>query len=225
MYDDKILSKTTPFFIQEWRRKIFHNIYAKDKFLATISERPPRLLKRYSGVALPLDLPDEDILQDDADMAQSRVTSEGWHMAGVRSCSSWTRVRSHIAEMLELVLEYRFRAVTEENLARLRKASERNWKTWASIPSTLRYDPKCWMENSDSQECFMLTNVYLRFLHCDFLIWRTLSKHDSEAQMQLLQTSSYILSLVQELGSFRRRGISFHARFAYVVSPLLFLST
>lgn len=64
----------------------------------------------------------------------------------------------------------------------------------------------------------MLTSVFLTFLHCDFLIWRILEPHDDESKLQLVQVAGNILTLIQELGSFRRRETSFHMRFAYVVS-------
>lgn len=62
MYKDSYTTLNTPFFLAQWRRRFFYDVYSKDKFVATLSERPPRLLKKYSSVHLPLDLPDNVML-------------------------------------------------------------------------------------------------------------------------------------------------------------------
>ncbi len=98
-----------------------------------------------------------------------------------------------------------------------RNTSRRNWMLWATVPQHLRYSPRSWTEYPDSDACFMLTSVFLTFLHCDFLIWRILEKQDAESKRQLIKVAGDILALIQELGSFRRRQASFHVRFAYIV--------
>ena len=99
--------------------------------------------------------------------------------------------------------------------------SNRKWEVWAAIPQHLRYSPSLWTQCSDPHNCFMLTSIYLTFLHSDFLIWRILEKHDDVAKLRLIRVAGDILGLIQELGSFRRRHVSFHLRFAYVVSGLV----
>jgi hypothetical protein len=64
----------------------------------------------------------------------------------------------------------------------------------------------------------MLTVILLSFLQCDFQIFHTLEQNDPSAKQQLLKVSADMISLIEELGSFRRKAIYLHRRFSYIVS-------
>ncbi|OAA73006.1 Zn(2)-C6 fungal-type DNA-binding domain protein [Akanthomyces lecanii RCEF 1005] len=193
IFQDSFNKKDAPFFLTQWRQKFFYDLYSKDKFLANLFARPPRLLKIYSDVQKPWELPDEFLLGATEADAAARLTPDGWDRHRVLSPASWIRLRSITGEIAETVLKFRFQSATEDTVTELKNTSRRNWMLWATIPQHLRYSPRSWSEYPDSDACFMLTSVFLTFLHCD------------------------ILALIQELGSFRRRQASFHIRFAYIM--------
>jgi hypothetical protein len=101
---------------------VFAAVYYKDKFLSRLFDRPPRLLKRHSDSKLPLDLTDADILGNSAELAEARnkLTPDGWNVERKFCPSTWTRVRCILAEILEVILEYKFRPPTIENIAELK---------------------------------------------------------------------------------------------------------
>jgi hypothetical protein len=111
-----------PFFLVECRRKVFAKAYYTDKFLATLFDRPPRLLKRYSDTQLPLDLTDAELLADTAVLIEARrqLTRDGWSTEEKFCASTWTRVRYLLAEMLEEILEYKYHPMTIENISALK---------------------------------------------------------------------------------------------------------
>ncbi|KAJ4156053.1 hypothetical protein LMH87_001267 [Akanthomyces muscarius] len=217
IFQDSFNKKDAPFFLTQWRQKFFYDLYSKDKFLANLFARPPRLLKIYSDVQKPWELPDEFLLGATEADAATRLTPDGWDRHRVLSPASWIRLRSITGEIAETVLKFRFQSATEDTVTELKNTSRRNWMLWATIPQHLRYSPRSWTECPDSDACFMLTSVFLTFLHCDFSIWRILEKQDAESKRQLIKIAGEILALIQELGSFRRRQASFHVRFAYIM--------
>jgi Fungal specific transcription factor domain len=111
-----------PFFLSQYRKRVFAKAYYTDKFIATILDRPPRLLKRYSDTTWPLDLGDTKILAsaEELEEACQSLTEEGWNRPGTFCASTWARLRYIIAQMLEQILEYNFQPLTTENAAKLR---------------------------------------------------------------------------------------------------------
>ncbi|KAJ6141208.1 hypothetical protein N7470_010104 [Penicillium chermesinum] len=71
----------TPLFLTECRRKVFAKAYHTDKYLATLFDRPPRLLKRHADSKLPLDLADSEILASPSGIAKARssLSPDGWN--------------------------------------------------------------------------------------------------------------------------------------------------
>lgn len=122
VYRESFNAVDCPFFLTECRRKVFAKAYHTDKFLATLFDRPPRLLKRHSDSILPLDLADAEILADSAELTEARdkLTPDGWNTEGKFHPSSWTRARCITGKMLEEILEYKFRPMTTENISKLK---------------------------------------------------------------------------------------------------------
>lgn len=112
----------TPFFLVECRRKVFAKVYYIDKFISTLFDRPPRLLKRHSDSKWPLDLADAEVLAGPAELAQAqaKLTPDGWNAEGKFCASTWARVRCITAEMLEEIYEYNFCPMTADNVAKLK---------------------------------------------------------------------------------------------------------
>lgn len=115
----------TPFFLAEVRRKVFAKAYHRDQFVATLFDRPPRLLRRHSDCKWPLDLADSEILGNPfgSGDAQAKLTSDGWSSEGKFNPSTWARVRFLTGEMLEEILEYKCRPMTADSIQELKYVS------------------------------------------------------------------------------------------------------
>jgi hypothetical protein len=122
IYRESFIATNTPFFLAEYRRKVFAKAYHKDKVLASLFDRPPRLLRRYSDTMMPLDLTDMEILANPTELLEARdkLNSDGWNSEERFCASTWTRVRFILAELLEEVLEYKFHAITTETVVKLK---------------------------------------------------------------------------------------------------------
>ncbi|CEJ93316.1 hypothetical protein VHEMI08910 [[Torrubiella] hemipterigena] len=161
--------------------------------------------------------------------ALSMVTADDWNNQQTISATSWFRMRSFTAEFLEKALKYKLRPATSENITKLRNASKCHWDAWETLPTQLRYYSNCWLIDSDPQVSFMKASIYITYLHCDYLICKMIEQHDELGRQRALTVSAQILSLIQEIGSFRRRNPVFHMRFAYLLvwdglSPAITLS-
>ncbi|KAF2163517.1 hypothetical protein M409DRAFT_57409 [Zasmidium cellare ATCC 36951] len=231
IYQESQITVDTPFFLAECRRRTYARAYRNDKFISALLDRPPRLLKRRSNVELPLDLTDEELLAEPGELAlaRGRLTSEGWAQTGCISAATWARIRVVTAEMTEEIFEYRWLPVHPESIIALRALADRNRQTWSSLPSHVQYTSAAWQSGSDPQNCFMLVSVLLGFLNTEFQLFQMIEKHDVDAAQRLILVSSEIVSLVLELGSYRRKAVYMHARFSDVLlyfglAPALVLS-
>lgn len=112
LYCDVWIRANAPFFLSELRRRVHGKIYQADKAIAALVHRPPKLLGRYSTVAMPLDLSDEDMLapQEQRDQAVAALTPDGWNTEGIFQTATWVRLRILAGRMLEQSFEYRFQA-------------------------------------------------------------------------------------------------------------------
>lgn len=117
-----MVSSQTPFFLAEVRRRTFVKSYYLDITLSSLVNRPPRILRRYSDCKVPLNLANEDIFLDAAQVARaiSKLTLDGWNTESKYFPTSCIRLRFMAAEIREAVLEYEFRPLTQENIVELR---------------------------------------------------------------------------------------------------------
>ena len=120
LFQDSFNLRDAPFFLSQWRQRLFYDVYSKDKFLANIFARPPRLLETYSNVQKPLDLPDDFLLGATEEEAATRVDAAGWACDKTVSPASWIRLRSITGGMAEMVLQYRFQSVTKDTVTDLK---------------------------------------------------------------------------------------------------------
>ncbi|KAK3063144.1 hypothetical protein LTS18_002648 [Coniosporium uncinatum] len=103
-------SASIPFFLAELRKRAFASAYGDDKIASIFLGRPPRLSHRYCVIQAPLDLHEDELLSEGAELqsALNGLDADGWNKAGlVRRCG-WVRVglRSNIIreDILELSL-------------------------------------------------------------------------------------------------------------------------
>ena len=102
---------------------MFVATYHHDKMIATLCDRPPRLLRRYSDCKMPLDLTDEELLIEDPLQLATllrNLTSEGWCAEHRYSNSSWARLRFSLAMSREEVLEYSYQPLTPDIILKLK---------------------------------------------------------------------------------------------------------
>ncbi|KAK4501066.1 hypothetical protein PRZ48_006872 [Zasmidium cellare] len=231
IYRERFITIDTPFFLAECRRRTYARAYRNDKFISALLDRPPRLLKRRSNVDFPLDLTDEELLAEPGELAlaRGRLTPDGWAQSGFINAATWARCRSITAEMTEEIFEYRWQPITGELIAALKTLADKNRKTWSSLPSHVQYTSQSWQSGTDPQNCFMLMSVLLGFLHTEFQLFQMIEKHDADAAQRLNLVSAEMVSLILELGSYRRKAVYLHARFSDVLlyfglAPALLLS-
>ena len=96
-------------------------MYHYDKSMASIFDRPPRVLKRYSDCEIPLNLSDEEVLSEPVvlDEARRRLTEDGWNTEEKYLSSTWTRIRYLTAGLREEILEGELHTMTADRIARL----------------------------------------------------------------------------------------------------------
>ena len=97
----------TPFFLAQTRKKIFISAYGHDKSIASFLGRPPRLSHRYCKIEMPLDLSDDELFLEGAELeaALARLDANGWNTSGNVSRTTWQRVWSHYSRIREDILE------------------------------------------------------------------------------------------------------------------------
>ena len=113
-----------PFYLAECRKRIFAATYQQDKMTSLLTDRPPRLIRRYSNCKMPLDLSDADLLVEDPMQPfniQLGLTQDGWCTSPRYSGSSWARMRFKLATFYEEILENVFEPLTPEYVARMRQ--------------------------------------------------------------------------------------------------------
>ncbi|PPJ54981.1 hypothetical protein CBER1_05643 [Cercospora berteroae] len=108
----------TPFFLSELRKKIFISAFGHDKTIATFLGRPPRLSHRYCKMESPLDLSDEEVVSEGADLqaALSQLDENGWNTSGHLHRNTWLRVWFKQASLREEILEIAL-GTDEEDIA------------------------------------------------------------------------------------------------------------
>lgn len=97
----------TPFFLAEFRKKIFISAYGHDKVIATFLGRPPRLSHRYCKMEMPLDLSDDELFLEGAELDAVLATLDpnGWNTRGNLNRCTWIRVWFQHCRLREDILE------------------------------------------------------------------------------------------------------------------------
>nr|POE77934.1 hypothetical protein CFP56_09576 [Quercus suber] len=122
IHRDGINAANVPFFLSECRRKTFAAAYHFDKFVSTLLDRPPRILRRYSDCTMPLDLSDDELLgvPEVVQQARDRLTDLGWNTDGRYAPATWQRLRYVLGVFREEIQEYPYRPSDPPNNAKLK---------------------------------------------------------------------------------------------------------
>ncbi|KAF7713758.1 Fungal Zn(2)-Cys(6) binuclear cluster domain-containing protein [Penicillium ucsense] len=201
--DDKV-----PQFLMETRRRVFAAAYQLDKSVATFLGRPTRIPLRYSDCSMPLDLPDDAFVSDQAQLEyRSRdLDSDNWNVRGVYQRASWLRVRYIISTFREEILEVSLQNVTPHVVNVLNDISRRSRLAWEALPAHLQHTPQCWDTDHPLAARIMLSVSYLAHLYNDLLIQRLLAgRENPRGSPALLAVSSEILSSILAMDSQREQ--------------------
>ena len=96
-----------PSAMSEAKRRILCGAFKADKQLATISGRPPLLVRTFVSTPLPLDLSDETLLAGGAvlDTAVRNLDSNGWNTEGKILPVTMLRARTMLSCIRDAILE------------------------------------------------------------------------------------------------------------------------
>lgn len=106
LHQDRTLNTQLPFFITEFRVRIFFSVWVHDKFLAMFLGRPPRLSHRHCAVIQPYDLSDEQWCLPEPRLSQALAKLvNGSTVSGDMNRITWRRSSYGLGLMREDVLE------------------------------------------------------------------------------------------------------------------------
>jgi hypothetical protein len=94
--------------MREFRRRLYASIYRSDKTLAVFYGRPPMMGWRYSDRKMLLDISDQAVTSEDAEVLKaelSKLDSAGWNTEGHLHPATFGRMRCQLAVFKERLLE------------------------------------------------------------------------------------------------------------------------
>ncbi|KAF2807241.1 uncharacterized protein BDZ99DRAFT_573110 [Mytilinidion resinicola] len=169
----------TPFFIAEFRKRLFVQAYGNDKSTAAFVGRPPRLSHQYCLLQLPLDLSDEQLMADGLDLSDALtcLDEEGWNSRGTISACTWARICAHNARIYEDILEISLGVLDQDIVAKAHAIEQKAQSAWDRLPSHLRVNSENpWDLKRAPVEHIFLYGIQLEHLDQRFLIQRALIK-------------------------------------------------
>jgi hypothetical protein len=203
LHNEIKVNDTTPFFISEFRKRLFICAYEDDKYAALFVGRPPRLTRPYCRIQLPLDLNDAQIMSDGPDLEKALLSldGQGWNQKGVVEYSTFARILASNALITEEILEISLGVLEPDEL--IRRAADieaRARVVYDSFPQFLRVD-------ADHPLDFKRAPVELLFLGITrfaelghhFVIQRTLIKKIGADNTKLLAISREIFQFIMLL--------------------------
>lgn len=190
--------------------------------IATFLGRPIRISKRHTDVKAPLDLRDDELTGDPAELlaAIERLDQNGWNTKGQHLRASWIRVRHISSRLREEILDFSFSPIDAKAQIELLDISARITSTWESIPLHMRYWNTCWNESYPSNTCFMLNSMHLIHWYNEFMIQKLLDHTPLTSNLALLRVSIDLLAHVLALCAIRDR--SYDVQRDFLNSILLF---
>lgn len=142
----------TPFFLSQCRKKIFASAYGHDKTIATFLGRPPRLSHRYCRMEIPLDLSDQELFLEGAelDTALASLDANGWNTSGRVSRTTWQRVWFHYSRIREDILEIALGSGDEDISHQAEEIRFKLQRLDNSLPEFMKVSPEDLLANCES---------------------------------------------------------------------------
>ncbi|CAN9411494.1 unnamed protein product [Alternaria alternata] len=193
-------SNAEPFFMREFRRRLYAAIYRSDKALAVFYGRPPMMGWRYSDRKMLLDISDQAVTSEDPDVLNaelSKLDSAGWNTEGHLHPATFGRMRCQLAVFKERLLEQTLAGEKDSDVVQNVEAiSAECTAWWNALPTHLRYDTyteeAAWVGRGPGL-AMRLTAYYLDYLHVHFQTQRLLHRITQQALPALLEVSLKIL--------------------------------
>ncbi|KNG49180.1 fungal specific transcription [Stemphylium lycopersici] len=133
-----------PFFMREFRRRIYCSIYRSDKTLAVFYGRPPMMAWRYSDRKMLLDISDQAVVSEDATILNqelAKLDSAGWNTDKSLHAATLSRVWCQLAVFKERLLEQSLAGEKDSDVVRNVEAiSAECTEWWQALPAFLRYE-------------------------------------------------------------------------------------
>ncbi|KAJ5893795.1 hypothetical protein N7495_005486 [Penicillium taxi] len=181
-----------PLFLAEHRKRLVVQAYVSDKGLSMFLGRPPRMLRRYIHIELPLDITYEDIMAEPKvrDAAIANLDKDGWKIDGPITLTSRKRASFILGVIRELVLETSLNPDNENLEKRISLAQEiRN-----GLPSTLwRIGNKEDFEREPEASRISLS-FHMDFLYNELLMERLLVQRAGKEPGNLVKIAHELLS-------------------------------
>ncbi|KAF2868108.1 hypothetical protein BDV95DRAFT_157941 [Massariosphaeria phaeospora] len=204
LHEEIKVDDNTPFFIAEFRKRLFVCVYENDKYSSAYTGRPPRLTRHYCRLQLPLDLTDAQTMSDGLDLENvlSELDAEGWNQRNQVQRCTFARIEAFSANFLEEILEISLGMLpTEEIIRRAADIEAREIETYEGLPPFLRIDDQNLSEHLRQAPYELLFLAYIKLGHLGhhFLLQRALVKKVGVDATKLLaicrETFSFILVL------------------------------
>ena len=226
----------TPFFLAELRKRIFISAYGHDKVVATFLGRPPRLSHRYCKMEVPLDLSDDQLCLEGAelDAALSTLDSNGWNTSGNLHRTTWLRVWFQHCRIREDILEIALGSGDEDISLQAEQVRLKLERLHNSYPDFMRIPPEELLSN-DSQvnlgynfgrtekamrqiNAIFTLCIHAGIVHTEFLLQRALINRKRTDTKELIPISRRMLGLVLLAQSKRDFFRDFQGDLVYLVS-------
>lgn len=209
-HKESVITRNAPFFLQEIRRRLFVKTALLHVFQADIYGRPPRVLRRFSDVKMPLDLADDQLCgtPEVLETARANLAPSGWNRNNGFYPASLCRFRAMCAEIREEIYEFTCRPAQPIDIDRLTKLAAQNKAMWDEIPMHLRADAQeAEAAGFSYRVTQMLARNQLGFNKNDFLIYQAMEQIDPSAITPLLSVAVRIAKTLVDLGTERVRHV------------------
>lgn len=205
----------TPFFLAEWRKKIFMSAYGHDKSIATFLGRPPRLSYRYCKMEQPLDLSDDQLFLEgpELDAALSTLDANGWNTTGNLNRTTWKRVWFQHCRIREDILEIALGSGDEDISQQAEQIRVKLDRLDRSLPDFMKVSPEDLLASTDVAfgtnlnfarsdnakrqiNVMFLICIHAGITHTEFLLQRALINRKRTDTKELIPISKRMLRLV-----------------------------
>lgn len=228
----------TPFFLAELRKKIFIMAYGRDKVTATFLGRPPRLSHRYCKMEVPLDLSDDQLFLEGAELGAVLETLDvnGWNTSGNLNRNTWQRVWFQHCRIREDILEIALGSGDEDITQKAEQIRVKLEQLHNSYPDFMRISPEDILNRTDTNlglgyvpsgrtdkalrqvNALFTLCIHSGIAHTEFLLQRALINRKRAEAKDLIPISRRMLSMVLLAQSKRDFFRDFQGDMVYLVS-------
>ncbi|KAJ4328536.1 hypothetical protein N0V84_001053 [Fusarium piperis] len=209
-----------PSFCTEYKRRLFSSIFFTDKSVVSFSGRPPLISRRYCSTALPLDIPDEDLMSDETTRAEAMKTLDerGWNTQKKVHSGTFIRVRILLSFVLDELVEIVLGNDTHITLDYLESIKARQLKVFSEYPPSLVYSHEDLSDpDLDIKILYVRILIYLAHLQNIFLAERLLLQHGAVDEGNLLATSFDLVRVTVVLWIHKDRFAEMRRNFEWLV--------